>query len=165
MRVGSRHVSVLLLGVVLSTGCGGAERSERGAITTGGDASTFKLRAGDCFNDPEGFAESKGPAEAETVVAVPCTKSHDNEVLALVRHPGSDDARFPGAKTIEAFWTEKCGERFEGYVGRTLEDSRFSLGALFPTKDSWGLKDDRTSACILYQEGTKINGSKKGTRK
>ena len=157
---------MLLLGVVLSTGCGGAERSEGGAITTGGDASTFKLPVGDCFNDPEGLAESKGPAEAETVVAVPCTPSRmTTRSFAVVRHPGSDDARFPGAKTIEAFWTEKCGERFEGYVGRTLEDSRFSLGALFPTKDSWGLKDDRISTCMLYQEGTKINGSKKGSRK
>ncbi len=136
-------------------GCGDdAERDDKGAITTGGEASAFNLKVGDCFDDPD------SGGQIADVAAVPCTDPHDNEVFGLEKNPADGD--FPGTEQVNMFGEEKCSALFESYVGTAPAESSLQLATLNPTKDSWEQEEDRTAVCVLSGE-EKLTGSKKGS--
>src|SRR5215217_6529182 len=113
-------LAAVLVGVavLLMAGCSdestqdSSERDEEGNITGGGDVGVFALAVGDCFDDPANGNVSE-------VEAVPCTESHDNEVIGKFNVEGDDDADFPGDTEISSQATEQCqGDIFTDYIGK-----------------------------------------------
>lgn len=132
---------MVVLGV-LAIACSGAERDDRGEIVGAGDVSAFEMRLGDCFDNPE-----DPTAPVSSLAAVPCEDPHDNQVFALIDFPEGGDA-FPGAQAIRDFATDACLEQFEPFVGRSYEESRFDISALYPSAESWD-QGDREVICVL----------------
>ena len=135
--------------------------------TTGSDASSdpvaaeetsvFELEVGDCFDDPE------STDAIQTVPVVPCDQPHDNEIIALVDHPGGAADPFPGVEAIETLGDEQCqGEAFSTYVGVEYEFSRYFITTLTPTEGSWA-QGDREIVCIVNIPGEELTGSVAGT--
>lgn len=138
---------VLALGVLVA-GCG------RGGGT---DTSVFRMRPGDCFDDP-----SPG-RQLRQVDVTPCAQPHDNEVFGTVEHPAAGDVGFPGHDAIVAHAEQACPAPFAEYVGLAYDQSRFSLFPIVPSAESWA-KGDRQIICALYDnEAGKITGSVRGT--
>jgi len=96
------------------------------------------LAVGDCF---------MGGELHTTVYALEvldCATPHDREVFAVLRLPGDD---YPAAD-IERDANRRCLAEFEGYVGRSFEESTLDLAAMSPTASSWAA-GDREVVCIL----------------
>ena len=123
--------------------------------------NVFSLEVGDCFNDPK-----DGFEEVLDVEIVECSASHDNEVYAIADYPASDDATYPGMRTLEAYAEELCVDRFEGYVGAPYEHSRLEVAYFSPVAEGWDLLDDREITCFLWDPNfVKLVGSQKGSGK
>ena len=121
------------------------------------DTSVFELEVGDCFDDTE------STDQIQSVPVVPCDQPHDNEIIALVDHPGGAADPFPGVEAIETFGDEECqGEAFSSYVGVEYEFSRYFITTLTPTEGSWA-QGDREILCIVNVPGEEIVGSVAGT--
>ncbi len=106
----------------------------------GEEVSVFRVRPGDCFDDPEG-------AEIREVVVISCDEPHDNEVYALVELDDDDD--YPGENQVVDEAEELCFEAFEDYVGIPYEESIFLSLQLTPTEEGWE-EGDREAVCVLY---------------
>lgn len=137
---------VFALGLLVA-GCGGG----------GTDTSVFRIRPGDCFDDP-----SPG-RQLRQIDVTPCVQPHDNEVFGTVEHPATADVAFPGHDAIVAHAEQACPAPFVEYVGMAYDQSRFSLFPIVPSAESWA-KGDRQIICALYDnEAGKITGSVRGT--
>ena len=148
--------SVLLAGIaVLALAAGGCDSraDEAGASTL------FRLQTGDCFRSSAGT--SARTVEITDVTTVPCADSHDGEVFAVVAHPAAEDAAYPGDDAVADFATSECLTRFTGYTGATYDDSDLQIATVRPDQDSWADKDDRDVACVLYQQGATLTGSRR----
>lgn len=138
----------LALGV-LTAGCGGGG--------SGTDTSVFRIRPGDCFDDPE------PGRQLEQVDVTSCEEPHDNEVFATVDHPADYDVPFPGHDGVVAYAEHACPAPFAEYVGIGYDQSRYSLFPIVPSEETW-VKGDRTIICALYDNETgKLTGSVRGT--
>lgn len=115
------------------------EDPEDSDAADGEEVSIFRVRAGDCFDDPEG-------SEIREVVVISCDEPHDNEVYALVE---LDDDDFPGENQVADEAEELCFEAFEDYVGLPYEESIFLSLQLTPTEQGWE-DGDREAVCVLY---------------
>ncbi|MGD2060555.1 MAG: septum formation family protein [Acidimicrobiia bacterium] len=120
-----------------------ADRADTGEIVGGGDLSVMTMRAGDCFDDPDGEV-------VYDVQAIPCSEPHDNEVFAIGEFSSDSDV-FPGLIALDDSAYEQCtGSRFESYVGVGYLDSELGVFTLTPTEDSWD-EGDRGYVCALYR--------------
>lgn len=134
---------------LLAAGCGGGGE--------GGDVSVFRIRPGDCFNDPP------PERQLQQVDVVACEQPHDNEVFATVAHPAPEAAEFPGREVVVAYAEQACPEPFAAYVGANYDQSRYSLFPIVPSADTWG-QGDRQIICALYDhEAGKLTGSARGS--
>src|SRR3990170_2449066 len=117
-----RRIAVLLALIVAVAGaCNDAERDGDGQVKSSGDVSVNDLRPGDCFDGGPRVAEDAGEEErtVNVVTAVPCDKSHENEVFAVFDPPAPDNALFPGEEAVTKVAQDGCAERFSGYLGTT----------------------------------------------
>ncbi len=111
------------------------------------------LALGDCFDDPPAWSDAT--EEITTVLAVnvvPCSESHDEEVVGQVRHPADPDADFPGDEAMIAHADMECMEAFEQWVGRAYSESSLELGYLWPVEENWDV-GDRTILCLAFRPG------------
>lgn len=132
---------VLVLSVLLATGCGGG-------------GNVFALSAGDCFEP----AEDTG-AEITDVTVVDCADEHGAEVYATFELDGED---FPGADDVDGMATAGCLERFEDFVGLPYAQSRFLQSSYVPSEASWA-DGDREVVCFLVDiDGAPLTGSAEG---
>lgn len=119
-----------------------------------------ELAAGRCIRIP------RANLPAEQWQAVDCTAPHEAEVFhteLILR--GSADA-YPGSGQIAPGAQQTCEARFQDYVGRSFRASELRMGAIFPTSRNWNEENDRTIACVIYQENYNlINGSLKGANR
>lgn len=115
---------------------------ESGQIVDGGEVGAFRIRIGDCFQDPDLSSE-----EFESVDAVPCSGPHDNEAYAAFNLPGDD---YPGEESVVEQASIGCYERFEGFVGTAYADSSLDFFPMYPTEGSWEELDDREILCAVY---------------
>ena len=123
-----------------------------------GDTAVTALEVGACFDDPGDL--SQGGVEVGQVDTIDCAQPHDNEVYALADYEGGDD-EFPGDDDIDDFAREACLDAYEPYVGIDYQDSRFLVGTIKPTGESWA-QGDREVVCFLYHpDGEKLTGSKR----
>jgi len=146
---GRTWVLAAVLCVALAACGGGAE--------PGSETSVFRIRPGDCFNDP--------PAERQLdqVDVVRCDQPHDNEVFAAIEHPAAPEEPFPGRDALVGYAEQGCPEPFADYVGATYDQSRFSLFPIVPSADTWA-KGDRQIICALYDHRAgKLTGSVRGS--
>lgn len=135
------------------------DRARRSGEPT--EIAPFKLRAGDCFNDPAAARSGTEQIEAGFVTLLPCASEHDLEVYASLRIPGDS---FPGQAAIERR-AEKCLERFRGFVGKAYADSRLEVVYYFPSKRSWKLLDDRTLTCAVGHPEHRVTGTLRNRRR
>ncbi|MBW3666551.1 MAG: septum formation family protein [Actinobacteria bacterium] len=151
--------TVVTLMVLVLAACGGATRSEGGAITEEGRVSALDVEVGDCFDDPDDFGA------ITSVEAIPCDQLHDNEVFALPQHPAGPSEPYPGDDALNSYAEEACVEAFADYVGIPYEESVFPLGTISPGADTWE-DGDREIICILYDPGLeKLEGSMRGAER
>ncbi|MDA0256261.1 MAG: septum formation family protein, partial [Chloroflexi bacterium] len=137
--------------IVSATACGGGpDRDESGQIVETGDLGVFDVRLGDCFDDPPSIAEGED-IEVDSLVAVPCSEPHDNEVYALLDYPAGDDEPYPGTTALEEYGLGVCFSAFRSYVGRVYESSDLDFFSLTPRRDGWEQINDREIICALYE--------------
>jgi hypothetical protein len=124
-----------------------------------GAATLFRLKTGDCFHSSAGTAGRT--VEIEDVTTVPCAEAHDGEVFAVVTHPAAKDAPYPGDDAVADFAAGECLMRFPAYTGASYDDSDLQVATVRPDHDSWADRDDREVACVLYQQGSTLTGSRR----
>jgi len=138
-----------------------------GLISSGCDSGTdnagastlFRLETGDCFRSSAGTGGRT--VEIKDVTTVPCADTHDGEVFAVVTHPAAKDAPYPGDDAVADFASTECLTQFPAYTGATYDDSDLQVASVRPDHDSWVDKDDRDAACVLYQQGSTLTGSRR----
>ncbi len=122
--------------------------------------NVYDLQPGTCFDDVAALTE-EGGGEVGEVPVVDCDEPHDNEVFAVFDLDGED---FPGVEEVGRLADEGCLDRFEVYVGRDYDSSRFVSSHLVPTQQTWEASEDREVVCFLYDlEFAKIEGSAEGS--
>jgi hypothetical protein len=128
-------------------GCGdaGPARGASGAITKSGKTRLLDLRVGDCVgNLRKSIDEPDGGHNGDLqVTAVPCTDSHDGEVLRI-SSVGADVAKgpWPGSHVVDG----------EAARGRDALQARLTapgtgkitLVSFRPTQERWEFEDQRT---------------------
>jgi hypothetical protein len=126
------------------------------AETTAGPApvDVQEIQEGDCLN-------SQHASTVETVPRVPCTKPHDEEVIAL---RDLARGRWPGDKAIERRGDQLCSAAFTSFVGIPFDRSRLDLSWYTPTKEGWNL-GDHTVVCTVSDPGGKTAGTLRGSRR
>ena len=145
-------IAVLGLGLVLA-GC------DDGKVEKAGASTLFHLQTGDCFHSSAGTAGRT--VGIKDVTIVPCDQAHDGEVFAVVTHPASKDADYPGDEAVADFAAAECLGRFPAYTGTGYDDSDLEVASVRPDHDSWTDKDDRDAACVLYKKDATLTGSRR----
>lgn len=149
MRTRAPLAAIIALLCVTVAGCGGGDG--------GSDVSVFRIRPGDCFDDPP------RERQLEQVDVVPCDQPHDNEVFGTVEHPAPEGEAFPGREAVVAYAEQACPGPFVEYVGATYDQSRFTLFPIVPSADTWAV-GDRQVICALYDhQAGKLTGSVRGS--
>ena len=132
---------VIALGVFAYKAMTDVDRDESGNIIGSGTVDAFDIRAGDCFDDSDGWGD-----EISSLPGVPCTEPHDNEAYAVITVDMSD---YPGDDAMGEMAMEKCLDRFHGFVGAAYEDSALDIFPMYPSEGSWS-QDDREIVCAVY---------------
>jgi putative regulator of septum formation len=147
---------VWLVGIaVFATIAAGCDSS-----TDKAEASTlFHLQTGDCFHSSAGT--SARTVEIKDATTVPCSEAHEGEVFATVTHPAAKDAPYPGDDAVSDFASSECLTQFPAYTGASYDNSDLQVATVRPDHDSWTDKDDREVACVLYQQGSTLTGSRR----
>ena len=126
-------------------------------IPGGNQTSAFDLEPGVCFDDVEG-------TDVESVPTVACDQPHDNEVFAVLNYPAGGDEPYPGDSAMQSYADTECKGPFQDYVGLDYDSSVFYVFPITPSEGSWG-QGDREIICALYEQGEKLTGSARGTRR
>ena len=137
--------------------CGGADadRDEAGAIVEEAEVDAFNVRAGDCFNMPDGIS-------VESVTASPCTEPHDSQAFRLFEITGFEV--LPTSTEMEKIVIDGClGDYFTNFVGVPYEDSALELTWFEPSDDTWDQLDDREIVCIVTNEAADMTSDAKGS--
>ena len=152
--MGRRSVWLAGIALLALTGSGCDSSSDKAGAST-----LFHLKTADCFHSSAGTAGRT--VEIKDVSTVPCSEAHDGEVFAVVTHPAAKDAAYPGDEAVADFASSECLTRFPAYTGATYDDSDLQVATVRPDHDSWVDKDDREVACVLYQQGSTLTGSRR----
>ena len=159
----ARTASFLILIMTLAgaAACDDAKRDEAGSVSTAGNLSVYDLKTGDCFNGGRRVAEPEGEEQTVAQVkAVPCDKSHENEVFGVFEHPTDKGFTFPGGYEVTKVAQTGCADRFETYVGKPFEKSDLLIAVIAPGQLSWEQEDDRTIVCIVHGEKARTSAAK-----
>lgn len=119
------------------------DRNAAGELVESGSLSARDLRAGDCFEYPDG----------DSILSLdvgPCADSHDAQVISVYTIPGDD---YPGEDEVDEDAERVCFPAFDRALDRA---SATGLSApidtpyhFTPTEDSWDVYDDRSIACVV----------------
>ncbi len=127
-------------------GAGRGDRPELGA-----EVGMGQLIVGDCYD-----------RDGDKRVYRSCEGQHDAEVFAVVALDGTS---FPGDAALERRTQKRCSAAFAEYVGIPYDDSRYVYEYRTPLKETWAA-GDRTSVCAIHRDdGPKLRGSVKGSRR
>lgn len=149
-----RRIGALAVGLVVVAGCGGGTATTTTAGTTTAPTTTTTattttqtpvtgtwfdgLDVGTCFQDTaspeEGSIDFSVPADV-----VPCERSHDNEIVALVPITPGDGGAFPGTDAASAESLDLCLIEYESFLGRPIDDSGLTGLQIFPDGSDWEL--------------------------
>jgi hypothetical protein len=126
-------------------------QAEETAPTEPEEVDVFVLEVGDCFAEPQ------DTEEVFSIETLPCSEPHSEEVFAAVPIP-EGDGNFPGFRAIDAQAEELCIAEFEGFVGRSYEESVLDFGFITPSEKSWG-DGDREILCTIYDPAGDTTGT------
>jgi hypothetical protein len=127
------------------------------AVACGGDKSVFDLAVGDCFDDDPEAAEA-----VASVAIVDCSEPHDNEIYFEY---SMTDAVFPGQEAAAQAAAQRCIQEFEGFVGKSYQESDLDIFPITPTPESWD-QGDRVVYCAIYAlDLSKLTGSMRGANR
>jgi hypothetical protein len=128
-------------------------------VDKAGASTLFHLKTGECFTSEAGTAGRT--VELDGAETVPCSAAHDGEVFAVVTHPARKEVAYPGDDAVADFAAAECLSQFAGYTGSGYDESDLEVASVRPDEDSWKDKDDREVACVLYQQGSTLTGSRR----
>ncbi|HEX5334842.1 MAG TPA: septum formation family protein [Propionicimonas sp.] len=153
MRTAASLAAVLL---VLLTGCStDAPRDSAGQVTAAATTDAFSIKVGDCVGKLDGDSAQKLPL-------VPCGQAHFWEAYASSKLEGTD---FPGTSQVNDLSDKACSSAFKDFVGIAIDDSKYEVTYLGPTKESWTQAQDREVVCLVGSSSGNITGSVKGNAK
>lgn len=165
MRTWLKALGAAVLVLALAASCSdestqdNSTRNEEGDITEGGDVGVFALEVGDCFDQPPS-------GDVTEVAAIPCTESHDLEVIAKFDMEGDGDAPYPGDAAVQEASRDCIGDLFTDYVGVALNESRFEVFPITPNQAGWeddNLQDREIICTARTGDGTPLTASIEGS--
>lgn len=109
--------------------------------------SPSTLEVGDCFD----FEISSITGQVTGLNAVSCEGSHDAEVYATATYSSGVGTPFPGQEALVNDAYLQCLPQFEGFVGRSYEESVLDIFVLVPDALSWTSINDRTALCSVFR--------------
>lgn len=141
--------AVLLLAVLAGCSSDAGDADAEGTTTTvvRTTAEEAPVAVGDCGLVPR--LAVGGALDPATIEVVDCTTPHDVEISAVFDYPGGPDLEFPGTGAVDGYATDRCIERFEGYVGSDYLASTLDVLIVAPDEDGWD-DGDRRIACVVY---------------
>jgi hypothetical protein len=142
-------VIVALIGAFVASRLAGDDKKA-------GEIKPTELQVGQCFNAPR--------EELVSVVLRPCTEDHQHEVFAVVDHPASRGARYPGDDEILRFAGERCIPLFERYGRVPYEQANLADFEVVPTRESWEGGERRVICAVSSLDGQPMRGSVRGPR-
>jgi len=123
-------------------------------------ATMPELKTGTCLNDVHQDGDT---LTVDTSSGVKCSGTHDGEVVGTLVHPGNGP--FPGVPSLVTFGQTPCLDAFRSYVGVDFETSSLDMIVVVPTEITWA-KGDRSIAClVITADGSRINGTVRGTQR
>ena len=121
----------------------------------GGNTSAFNVEVGQCVQN----AESEKISDLQVI---DCAKPHQAEIFYTVEL--SAKQRIP-EEDLSDYARDTCIDAFEGYVGRSYEESELDTTELYPSEESWAT-GERTIACFaISADGEPLVGSVKDSKK
>ncbi len=149
-------VSCAAVLLVLLTGCStDGPRDSAGQVTAVATTDAFSIKVGDCVGKLDGDSAQKLPL-------TPCDQAHFWEAYASSTLEGTD---FPGTSQINELSDKACSAAYKGFLGIAMDDSKYEVTYLSPTKESWTQAQDREVVCLVGTSSGNITGSLKGTAK
>jgi hypothetical protein len=136
-------------------GSGDAKRDPSGVATESSKADAFKVKVGDCLEEPTG-------SEIQDVTIIPCPQDHDFEAFAATK---LEDAAFPGEAAITQKAEDFCSKEFATFVGKPFDESGLEMTYFFPTTESWKTGDKEIVCLVGAAAGAQSKGSLKGSKK
>ena len=116
-------------------------------------ASVMHMSVGQCIQKPES-------EQVSTVETVDCSKPHDAEVFFLHKAEGDD---YPPPESLSSTAEQVCIGAFQGYVGKSYEESSLDATWFLPTSRSWSQNDHEIICLITDMRGGKLNQSAKNS--
>lgn len=92
------------------------------------------------------------PGENDLVATVPCTESHQFEVIA-VANAASPSTGYGSPDEVRNLGYDACLLEFPAYIGEAYDDSPWYLRVIVPTETEWVEESDRSTTCLVYQPG------------
>ena len=129
-----------------------ADRDESGEIAEEGDVGVLRLQLGDCVVLPDAMisAETDETVEVTDMQGVPCSETHNGEVVLIDPTYYEDyDDDWPGYTQLQTIASlEDCIAGLDAYTGTVFEESSFDVTSLVPGEQGWNALDDRELVCI-----------------
>jgi Septum formation len=125
-----------------------------GACSSGGtEVAANNLEVGDCVED-------EATLNSIDVSAIDCDEDH---VFELYHRFDLEDAdEYPGVSEVQAEGNQRCGQRFERFVGAP-PGAEYTFIAVPPSQETWDEADDRTVLCFAaLADGSPTTGSLEG---
>lgn len=120
-----------------------------------------ELGVGDCFDDFE------DPQIDDLAVArVLCALPHRFEVYDVVEVPAELGTEgYPGTAVVQDWAEQACFDRFEAFVGVRWTLSELDIQTWWPTQESWERGDDQVVCAVRSDDGERLTGTQRGTRR
>jgi hypothetical protein len=148
-------VLAVALGVAALRDGGDAKAEPVPLARTDDTVAADQIEVGDCFEDQQAVGISG-------FSTVPCDGAHDNEIYHLFDVPAAEGDPFPGDERIGEIVQQECLMRFEGYVGRSYEQSELRIFPISPGREVWEA-GDREVICAVYDSAGEVTGSLRGS--
>ena len=102
--------------------------------------SVYRINVGDCLID------ATNDDSVSEMDKIDCSKPHQYEAYFVFDLPAGV---YPGKEAVENVADQRCQAEFEGFVGKSFEESEFTFSHLTPSSDSWVQQKDREVICFL----------------
>ncbi len=130
-------------GIAIFGGAGALDdnttRNDSGEIVQSGGLGAFAVQIGDCVQMPDADL-------IQSFEAVPCNEPHDAQAFystdMVLSPPYDEDAVIAEADQI-------CLREFENFTGEAYQDSPYYSNYLYPSQESFELRDDRQALCFI----------------
>jgi len=126
----------------------GADRNKTGEVTEPGKVEPIALKNGDCFQNR--VSSETVTETVHNIDAIPCSKAHDAQVVALFSVPGA----YPAAAEVK--FRDLCKAKIQAWAKanpsdyKTLLklDPKWSFVFLYPKEAGWAKGDHQVSCSV-----------------